>query len=72
MLRATSIVVLRPPAHAAFLGVTTRTLRRWRSAGIGPNATVITQATVFYARAELAAWLVRKTEGSKVRGQPRA
>ncbi len=47
---------LSPPDTAAYLGLSDRTLARYRSQGIGPSY-VRTPHKIIYRRADLDAWL---------------
>lgn len=50
-------VVLTPEQAAEVLGVSTRTLSNWRSAGIGPKWFRLADRLIRYRRSELHAWL---------------
>ncbi len=47
---------VREPVAAEVLGVTARTLQRWREAGIGPAFVAISRS-VTYRLADLLAWI---------------
>jgi predicted DNA-binding transcriptional regulator AlpA len=52
-----SVKLLTCPEVAAALGVSTRTVERWRLAGQGPPARRLTARAVRYDAAALAAWV---------------
>lgn len=52
--------MLRPPRAAAFLGVSPRTLAKWRWEGVGPPFKRVGRAIV-YSPDDLDAWLSSRT-----------
>jgi excisionase family DNA binding protein len=55
---------LTEPEAAKVLRVSARTLRRWRSEGIGPPVAGFAGRRALYRRSELLAWLRRHETGS--------
>lgn len=52
--------MLRPPRAAAFLGVSPRTLAKWRWEGVGPPFKRAGRC-ILYAPADLDSWLASRT-----------
>lgn len=59
---APALVVMTPPVLAQQLGVTTKTLRNWRSMGHGPRF-VKRGNSILYRPADVDAWLVEHLVG---------
>ncbi len=54
-------LLLSPQQVALALGVSTRTLERWRAAGTGPAYTKIAADRIVYYGASIADWLAERT-----------
>jgi predicted DNA-binding transcriptional regulator AlpA len=54
---------LNPHQAAAHIGISKKTLQRWRKAGKGPPCTVIAASIVRYRQSAVDAWLAERTSG---------
>jgi predicted DNA-binding transcriptional regulator AlpA len=55
--------LLTPRELAARLGVSTRTLEKWRYLGSGPRGIALTPRAIRYPESEVARWLAEKAAG---------
>lgn len=62
-----AVVLLRPEAAAAWLGVRPATLAKWRVQGGGPPFRKLSLRCVRYAVADLERWLEQRTRASTAR-----
>lgn len=57
--------VLEPLEVAAILGVSERTLRRWRVSGLGPKFVRHDSGRYHYLRSDVVAYLAKQSRGGK-------
>jgi hypothetical protein len=56
--------LLRPDQAAAYLGLSPRTLERWRAAGVGPRHVRVSPRAIRYMAEDLASFVVEQQRRS--------